>query len=73
MYTGVHSDISWESYSFKLFYLPLNVPLVWEINQGYLALCIPVDFFDLRCESVTYNIMYMYDNTMYSYICLQGI
>ena len=55
MYTGVHSDVSRESYSFELFDLPLDVPLVREINQGYVALpCIPVDSFDLRCESVTY-------------------
>ena len=37
MYTGVHSDVSWESYSFELFDLPLDVPLVREINQGYMA------------------------------------
>ena len=30
MYTGVHLDVSWESYSFELFDLPLDVPLVWE-------------------------------------------
>ena len=37
MYTGVHSDVSRESYSFELFDLPLDVPLVREINQGYMA------------------------------------
>ena len=53
MYTAVQSDASQESYSFELFDLPLDVPLVWTINQGYMAfasLWIP---FDLRCESVT--------------------
>ena len=33
MYTGVHSDASWESYSFELFGLTSDVPLVREINQ----------------------------------------
>jgi len=28
MYTGVHSDVSQESYSFELFDLPLDVSLV---------------------------------------------
>ena len=37
MYTGVHSDVSWESYFFELFDLPLDVPLVEEINLGYMA------------------------------------
>ena len=37
MYTGVHSDVSWESYSFELFDLPLDVPLVRKINQGHMA------------------------------------
>ena len=37
MYTGVHLSVSQESYSFELFDLPLDVPLVWEINQGYMA------------------------------------
>ena len=39
MYTGVHSDVSWESYSFELFdlHIPLDVPLIWEIKQGYMA------------------------------------
>ena len=49
MYAGVHSDVSGESYSFELFDQPLDVPLVWEINQGFMAyvsLWIP-------CESVT--------------------
>ena len=52
MYTGVHSDVSLKSYSFELFDLPLDVPLVREINQGYMTY-IPMDSFDLRCESVT--------------------
>ena len=34
MYTGVHSDVSWESSSFEL---PLDVPLEREINQEYMA------------------------------------
>ena len=36
MYIGVHSDVSRESYSFEFFDL-LDVPLVREINQGYMA------------------------------------
>ena len=43
MYTGVHSDVCQESYSFELFELPLDVPLVREKNQGYMtcvSLCI---------------------------------
>ena len=51
MYTDVHLDVSRESYSIELFDLPLDVPLVREINQGYMAIL--VDSFDLRCESVT--------------------
>ena len=35
MYTSVHSNVSWESYSFELFDLPLDVSLVKEINQGH--------------------------------------
>ena len=34
MYTGVHSDVSRESYSFELFDLPLDIPLVREIVMG---------------------------------------
>ena len=37
MYTSVHSDVSREGYSFELFDLPLDVPLVREINQGYMV------------------------------------
>ena len=37
MYTSVHSDAFWESYSFELFDLSLDVPLVSEINQRYMA------------------------------------
>ena len=37
MYTDVHSDVSLESYSFEFFYLPLDVPLVREMSQGYMA------------------------------------
>ena len=58
MYTSVHSDVSQESYSFELFDLPLNVPFVREITQGYMAYVFlwSMDSFDLRCESVTYGI-----------------
>ena len=51
MYISVHSDVPWESYSFELFDLSLDVSLVWA---GIHGLCTPVDSFDLRCESVTY-------------------
>ena len=57
MYAAVHSDMSQESYPFELFDLPLDVPLVCIINQGYMAyasLSIP---FDLRCESVKLNVI----------------
>ena len=37
MYTSVHSDVSRQSYFFELFDLPLDAPLVREINQGYMA------------------------------------
>ena len=37
MYISVHSDVSGESYAFELFDLPLDVPLVYEINKGYMA------------------------------------
>ena len=58
MYTSVHSDVYRESYSFEIFDLPLDVPLVKEINQGYMAyVCISVDSFDLRCESVTSHLV----------------
>ena len=36
MYTSVHSGVFQESYPFDLFNLPLEVLLVWEINQGYM-------------------------------------
>ena len=46
MHTGVrYSDASQESYSSELFDLPLNVPLVREINQecmAYVSLYIPL-------------------------------
>jgi len=29
-FPGIHSDVPWESYSFELFDLPLDVPLVWK-------------------------------------------
>ena len=56
MYTSVHSNISWKSYSFEHFDLPLDVPLVYM--AGIHGLCIPVDSFDVKCESVTCNIIY---------------
>ena len=37
IHPGVHSDVSRESYSFEFFDLPLDVPLVMEINQGCMA------------------------------------
>ena len=53
MYTGVHSDVAWESYSFDLFDVPLYI-YPWNVKKaGIYGLCIPVDSFDLRCESVT--------------------
>ena len=56
MYTGVdvHSDVARESYSFDLFDVPLHIPLECK-KAGIFGLCIPVDSFDLRCESVTLN------------------
>ena len=53
MYTGVHSDVARESNSFDLFDVPLHIPLECK-KAGIYGLCIPVDSFDLRCESVTY-------------------
>ena len=50
MFISVHSDVSRESYSFELFDLPLDVGNKPGI-QGFI--CIPVDSFDLRYESVT--------------------
>ena len=57
MYTSVHSDVSFEPFD-----LPLDVPLV---REGIHGLCIPVDSFDLRCESVT---SYVYIACLYIYI-----
>ena len=41
MYTGVHLDVAWESYSFDLFDVPLQVPLQIPLEckkkQGYMA------------------------------------
>ena len=51
MYTGVYSDVALESYFFELFEILLNVSL--KIRDTWLILCIPVDSFDLKCESVT--------------------
>ena len=65
MYTGVHSDVSRESYSFELFDLPLDVScILGKGNKPWIhGLCIPVDSFDLRCESVTYGLCII-DNDM---------
>ena len=38
MYTGVHSDVSRESYFFELFDLPLDVPLVREKTRDTLLM-----------------------------------
>ena len=48
----IHSDVAWESCSFDLFDMPLDIPLECK-KAGIHGLCIPVDSFDLRCESVT--------------------
>ena len=53
MYTGVHSDAAWESYSSDLFDIPLNIPLECK-KSGDTWLMYPCKFSDLRCESVTY-------------------
>jgi len=38
MYTGVHSDVPWESYSFELFDPPLDVYTSGiKVKQGYMA------------------------------------
>ena len=58
MYASVHSDVSRESYSFEPFDLPLDVPFGKGSKPGIHGLCIPVDSFDLRCESVTLTIYY---------------
>ena len=56
MYAGVHLNVSWESYSLELFDLPLDVATLGIGNKpGIHGLCIPVDSFDLSCESVTLN------------------
>ena len=51
MYTGVHSDVARESFSIDLFDTPLDIPLEYK-KAGIHGLCIPMDSFDLRCESV---------------------
>jgi len=39
MYTGVHLDVSQESYSFELFDLPLDVAIPGKkIRQEYMAM-----------------------------------
>ena len=55
MYTGVHSDAARESYSFDLFDVLLYIPLECK-KAGIYGLCIPVDSFDLWCESVTFSL-----------------
>ena len=52
--TGVHSDVARESYSFDLFDVSLHIPLECK-KAGIYGLCIPVDSFDLRRESVTWK------------------
>ena len=55
LHSDVHqctSDVARESYSFDLFDMPLDIPLECK-KAGIHGLCIPVDSFDLRCESVT--------------------
>ena len=46
MYTGVHSDVAWESYSFDLFDVPLHIPLECnkrrDIAMAYVSLWIPL-------------------------------
>jgi len=51
MYTSVHSDVSRESYSFE----PFDLSLEYESKAGIHGLCIPLDSFDLRCESDTFT------------------
>ena len=53
MYTAVHSDVAWESNSFDIFDAPSCIPLECIKSRNIYGLCIPVDSFDLRCESVT--------------------
>ena len=60
-FPGIHSNVHWCIYILLHpgrvnLDLPLDVPFVWEINQGY----IPVDSFDLMCESVTFGYIYLY-------------
>ena len=60
MYTSVHSDVSWESCFFKLFDLPqFRCTLDKKNKPGIYKSCIPVDSFDLRCESVTYGYIHV--------------
>ena len=60
MYTSVHSDVAWESYSFDLFDMPLDIPLDIPLEckkkTGIYGLCVPVDSYDLQCESVKYQL-----------------
>ena len=53
LYSDVHSDVARESYSFDLFDMPLECK-----KAGIHGLCIPVDSFDLRCESATLGYTY---------------
>jgi len=68
MYTSIHSNVSWESYSFELFDLRLDVSLV-KSKAGMHGLCIPVNSFDLRCESV----ITVYTNVLSTMIISKGI
>ena len=57
MYTGVHTNVSQESYSFELFDPPLDTSLIGMGNKpGICGLCISVDSFDLMFESVMFSV-----------------
>ena len=54
-FPGIHLDVSRENLSFEFFDLPFD-HVHWctlDVKIGIHGLCIPVDSFDLRCESVT--------------------
>ena len=73
MYTGIHLDVAWESYSFDLFDMPLDISLEYK-KAGLCIAHIPVDSFDLMCESVTYvyiltkYILTTYASYMFTYL-----
>ena len=55
MYTGVHTNVSQESYSFELFDPPLDASLIGMENKpGICGLYISVDSFDLMFEGVMF-------------------